>query len=50
MVLGIPWLHSIGSILALVLGYVAEKQIRERGGGGMATAGIVVGDAGRSFS
>ena len=45
MVLGILWLYWIGSILALVFGYVAKKQIRERGeaGGGMATAGIVLG-------
>ena len=45
MVLGILWLYWIGSILALVFGYVAKKQISERGeaGGGMATAGIVLG-------
>lgn len=45
MVLGIVWIYWIGSILALVFGYVAKKQIRERGegGGGMATAGIVLG-------
>jgi hypothetical protein len=45
MVLGILWLYWIGSILALVFGYLARKQIRERGeaGGGMATAGIVLG-------
>ena len=45
MVLGILWLYWIGSILALVFGYVARKQIRERNeaGGGMATAGIVLG-------
>ena len=47
MVLGILWLWWIGSILALVFGYVAKRQIREsmgaQGGGGMATAGIVLG-------
>jgi hypothetical protein len=45
MVLGIVWLYWIGSVLALVFGYVARKQIRERGdaGGGMAVAGIVLG-------
>jgi hypothetical protein len=45
MVLGIIWLYWIGSILALVFGYVARKQIRERGesGDGMAIAGIVLG-------
>ena len=47
MVLGILWLYWIGSILALVFGYVAKRQIRDSGGtlggGGMATAGIVLG-------
>ena len=45
MVLGIFWLYWIGSILALIFGYRARKQIRERqeSGGGMATAGIVLG-------
>ena len=45
LVLGILWLYWIGSILALVFGYVARKQIRERGdsGDGMAIAGIVLG-------
>lgn len=45
MVLGIVWIYWIGSILALIFGYRARKQIRERneGGGGMATAGIVLG-------
>ena len=51
MVLGILWLYWVGSILALVFGYVAKKQIRERGesGGGMATAGIVLGWVGIGF-
>jgi hypothetical protein len=45
MVLGILWLYWIGSVLALVLGYIARSQIRERGesGDGMAIAGIVLG-------
>jgi hypothetical protein len=45
MVLGIVWLYWIGSVLALVFGYIARKQIRERGesGDGMAIAGIVLG-------
>jgi hypothetical protein len=45
MVLGILWLYWVGSILALIFGYIAKRQIRERGesGGGMATAGIVLG-------
>ena len=35
----------MASILALVFGYVARSQIRQRGeaGSGMATAGIVLG-------
>jgi hypothetical protein len=51
MVLGILWIYWIGSILALVFGYVAKRQIRERGesGGGMATAGIVLGWVGVGF-
>lgn len=45
LVLGILWLYWIGSILALVFGYTARRQIRERGegGDGMAVAGIVLG-------
>ena len=45
MVLGILWVYWVGSILALIFGYIARRQIRERNqsGGGMATAGIVLG-------
>jgi Domain of unknown function (DUF4190) len=45
LVLGILWIYWIGSILALVFGYIARNQIRERGdsGDGMAIAGIVLG-------
>jgi hypothetical protein len=45
LVLGILWIYWIGSVLALVFGYQARKQIAERGdsGAGMATAGIVLG-------
>jgi Na+/proline symporter len=45
MVLGIVWIYWVGSILALVFGYVALGQIRQRNqnGGGMAIAGIVLG-------
>jgi hypothetical protein len=45
MVLGIVWVYGIGSILALIFGYVARNQIRQRdqGGDGMAIAGIVLG-------
>lgn len=51
MVLGILWLYWIGSILALVFGYVAKSQIRQTGqsGSGMATAGIVLGWIGVGF-
>ncbi|MFZ5851804.1 MAG: DUF4190 domain-containing protein [Actinomycetota bacterium] len=45
MVLGITWIYWIGSILALVFGYVALDQIRKgnQQGAGMAMAGIVLG-------
>jgi hypothetical protein len=47
MVLGILWIYSIGSILALIFGYKARKEIDQAGGTqqgrGMATAGIVLG-------
>jgi hypothetical protein len=51
MVLGVLWLYWIRSILALVFGYIARNQIRERGesGRGMATAGIVLGWIGVGF-
>jgi hypothetical protein len=45
LVLGIVWLAGIGSILAVVFGFVARKQIRARhqSGNGMALAGIILG-------
>jgi Domain of unknown function (DUF4190)/Protein of unknown function (DUF2510) len=47
MVLGIVWIYWIGSVLALVFGYMAKRQIKDsqgrEGGDGMATAGIVLG-------
>lgn len=47
LVLGIVWIYWIGSILALIFGYVAKRQIRQsngtQSGDGMATAGIVLG-------
>ncbi|MER3452827.1 MAG: hypothetical protein C4344_03950 [Acidimicrobiia bacterium] len=45
LVLGIVWVYGIGSILALVFGYIAKRKIRETGesGSGLATAGIVLG-------
>src|SRR3990170_690939 len=47
LVLGIVWVYGVGSILALVFGYMAKGQIDGSGGRetgrGMATAGIVLG-------
>ena len=47
MVLGILWVYWVGSILALIFGYVAKGQIDAaggtQGGRGMAIAGIVLG-------
>ena len=47
LVLGILWVYWIGSILALVFGYVGKNQIDRTGGlqsgRGMAIAGIVLG-------
>jgi uncharacterized protein DUF4190 len=45
VVLGVFWLGWVGSVLALVFGYLARKQIAERGedGDGLAIAGIVLG-------
>jgi uncharacterized membrane protein len=50
LVLGIVWVFGLGSILAVIFGFVARKQIRHSGGrqsgGGMAIAGIVLGFVG----
>jgi len=47
LILGILWLYWVGSILALVFGYIAKRQIAasqgRESGSGMATAGIVLG-------
>jgi hypothetical protein len=47
MVLGIVWIYWLGSILALIFGYIAKGQINasagRQGGKGMAIAGIVLG-------
>ena len=47
LVLGIVWVYSIGSILAIVFGTVALRRIKEsngwRTGKGMAVAGLVLG-------
>jgi Domain of unknown function (DUF4190) len=53
LVLGIVWIYWIGSVLALIFGYIARQQIdRAQGmqqGRGMATAGIVLGWIGVGF-
>jgi hypothetical protein len=53
LVLGIVWLYWIGSILALIFGYIAKGQIADsqgrQTGRGMAIAGIVLGYVGIGF-
>lgn len=53
LVLGIIWLWWIGSILALIFGYIAKGQIDRSGGResgrGLAIAGIVLGWIGVAF-
>ena len=53
LVLGIVWAMGIGSILALVFGYMGKSQIDESGGRetgrSMALAGIVLGWVGLGF-
>lgn len=53
LVLGIVWAMGVGSILALVFGYIAKSQIDrspdEETGRGMAIAGIVLGWVGVGF-
>lgn len=48
LVLGIVWVWWLGSILAVIFGYVALGQIKQRneGGRGMAIAGIILGFVG----
>jgi hypothetical protein len=50
LVLGIVWVFGVGSILAVIFGFVARKQIRDsggrQGGGGLAIAGIILGFVG----
>ena len=47
LVLGIVWLGGLGSLLALILGYIARREVNDaRGsqtGSGLAVAGIVLG-------
>jgi hypothetical protein len=53
LVLGILWIYWIGSVLALIFGYIARRQIDQaqgmQQGRGMATAGIVLGWIGVGF-
>ena len=53
LVLGILWIYWIGSVLALIFGYIARQQIAQaqgmQQGQGMATAGIVLGWIGVGF-
>jgi hypothetical protein len=46
-VLGILWLYGVGSVLAIIFAAVAKKNINQSNGwvtgGGMATAGLVLG-------
>lgn len=48
LVLGILWLFGLGSILALIFGFIARQQIRARhqNGNGLSIAGIVLGFVG----
>ena len=50
LVLGILWIFWVGSVLALVFGFIALNQIRSggdrQGGKGLAIAGIVLGCVG----
>jgi hypothetical protein len=50
LVLGIVWFLGIGSILAIIFGFVSRRQIRQSGGRqsgeGMALAGIILGFVG----
>ena len=51
LVLGILWLYWIGSILALIFGYKAMRQIDESDGQqeGLAKAGVILGWIGVAF-
>jgi hypothetical protein len=53
-ILGITFFPLLGSIVALITGYAAQKEIRESagalGGEGMATAGLVMGWIGIGLS
>jgi hypothetical protein len=48
LVLGMVWVYWLGSVLAIVLGCIALRQIRRdrRTGAGLAIAGVVLGCVG----
>ena len=50
LVLGIVWIGGLGSLLAVIFGFMARGQIKNtdgrQGGNGMAVAGIVLGIVG----
>jgi hypothetical protein len=50
LVLSILWIGGLGSLLAVIFGWVARRRIRESGGretgDGLATAGLVIGIVG----
>jgi len=52
LILGILWMWSLASLLAIVLGHIALTQIRSRGEGGreMAIAGLALGYVGLAAS
>ena len=45
MICSVMWMYGVGSVLAIIFGSIAKRQIRERGesGGAMATAGLIIG-------
>jgi hypothetical protein len=47
LICGVVWLFWVGSIIAVVMGFVAKRQIAAsngtQSGSGLATAGIVLG-------
>ena len=50
LVLGIVWLAGLGSLLAVILGFISKKRIAnsngQQGGAGLSIAGIILGFVG----
>ncbi|HEY2353371.1 MAG TPA: DUF4190 domain-containing protein [Gaiellaceae bacterium] len=50
LICGVVWIGGLGSLLAVIFGFMARRQINDsggrQGGGGMATAGIIIGFVG----